>query len=50
MEKKDVIRGGSLKEHVGIIGNLLVITTASKEPFKKDIFTSWFVEVYKTLC
>ena len=27
-----------------------VITTTSREPFKKDLFTSWAVEIYITLC
>ena len=43
--KKDLIRGRVLKAHIGIIGTLPVITTASKEPFKKDLFTSWAIEV-----
>ena len=47
--KKHTIRKGALQEHIGTIGTLQVITTTSREPFKKDLFTSWVVEVYRTL-
>ena len=50
MEKKDVIKGGVLKAHIGTIGTLPMITTTSREPFKKDLFTSQNVEAYRTLC
>ena len=40
MSKRDVIRGGVLREHIGTIVNFLVITTSSREPFKKEYFTS----------
>ena len=50
MAKKDVIRGGALKAHIGTIETLPVIIATSREPFKKDHFTSWAVEVYRTLC
>ena len=39
-EKKNVIRGGALRAHIGTIGTLPVITVASREPFKKSLFTS----------
>lgn len=48
--KRDIIRGGALRAHIGTIGTLPVITTASKEPFKKSLFTSQAVEIYRTLC
>lgn len=48
--KKDVIRGGALRPHIGTIGTLLVLTAASREPFKKSLFTSRAIEIYRTLC
>ena len=48
--KRDIIRGGALRAHIGTIGTLPVITTASKEPFKKSLFTSRAIEIYRTLC
>ena len=32
------------------MGNFPVITTSSKEPLKKEYFTSWAIETYMTLC
>ena len=48
--KKDAIRGGALRTHIGTIGSLPVITAASREPFKMSLFTSRAVEIYRTLC
>ena len=48
--KKDVIRGGALRAHIGTIGTFPVITATSREPFKNDLSTSRVVEVYRTLC
>ena len=48
--KKDIIRGGALRAHIGTIGTLLVITATSREPFKNDLFTSQAVEISRTLC
>ena len=48
--KKDEIRKGALRAHIGTIGALPVITAASREPFKKSLFTSRAVEIYRTLC
>ena len=50
MEKKNVIRGGALRAHVGIIRTLPLFIATSREPFKKDIFTFWAIEMYRTLC
>ena len=47
--KKDIIRGGALREHIGTIGTFPVITATSREPFKKDLFTSQAMELYRTL-
>lgn len=49
MSKKDAISQGALRAHIGTIGNLPVIIASSREPFKKEYFTSWTVEAYKTL-
>ena len=38
--KKHEIRRGALKAHIGTIGALPIITTASRQPFKKSLFTS----------
>ncbi len=38
--RRDVVRGVALRAHIGTIGTLLVITIASREPFKKSLFTS----------
>ncbi len=35
MSKKDAVRQGALREHIGKIGTLPVITIVSKEPFKR---------------
>lgn len=48
--KKDVIRTGALRAYIGTIGTLPVITAASKEPFKKILFTSRTIKIYRTLC
>ena len=48
--KKDIIRGGALRTHIGTIGSLPVITAASREPFKMSLFTSRAIEIYRTLC
>ena len=50
MPKRDVIRGGALRAHIGTIRNFPVIIATSREPFKKDLFTSQVVEAYRTLC
>ena len=50
MSKKDVVRQGALKAHIGRIGTLLAITPSSREPFKKACFNARAVEIYRTLC
>ena len=50
MSKKDAIRNGALRERIGTTTNFLVITTSSREPFKKEYFTSQAMEAYRTLC
>ena len=50
MSKKDVIRHGAPKAHIGRIGALLAITPSSREPFKKVCFNVRVVEIYRTLC
>ena len=49
MSKKDVVRQGTLKAHIGKIGTLPVVTTSSREPFKKAYFNDRAVEIYITL-
>ena len=50
MIKKDAIRQGALKAHIGKIGTLSVITTASMKPFKKELFNSRAIQIYRSLC
>jgi len=50
MSKRNVIKGGALRAHIGTIVNFPVIVVASREPFKKQFFASQVVEAYKTLC
>jgi len=50
MSKKDAIRQGTLRAHIGKIGTLPAITTSSREPFKGAYFNTTVVEAYKTLC
>ena len=50
MSKRDVVRQGAPKAHLGRIGNLPAITSSSKEPFKKSCFNARAVEIYRTLC
>ena len=40
MSKRDVIRWGALRAHIGRIRNFPIIIVASREPFKKEYFTS----------
>lgn len=49
-EKKDEIRKGALRAHIRTMGAFPVIIVASREPFKRSLFTSWVVEIYRTLC
>ena len=50
MSNKDAIRQGAIRAHIGTIKKFLVITKSSREPFKKEYFTSRAVEAYMTLC
>ena len=50
LSKKDAIRQGALRAHIGTIGNFPIIITTSREPFKKEYFTTQVVEAYMTLC
>ena len=49
MLKKDVIRQGALKAHIGRVGALLAVTPSSREPFKKACFNVRAVEICRTL-
>ena len=50
MSKKEVIRKGGLRAHIGKIGNFLAIIAYSREPFKMAYFNTRAIEAYKTLC
>ena len=49
LSKKDKVRQGALREHLGSIRNFLLVTTSKKEPFKKEFFTSSSMEIYMTM-
>ena len=50
MSKKDIVRQGAQKEHIGKIKTLPAITTSSKETFKREYFNTKEMEIYRTLC
>lgn len=50
LSKKDKVRQGALRAHIGTIGNFMVITSSTMEYFKKGYFTFQVVEIYMNLC
>lgn len=50
LSRRDMIRQGALRAHIGTIGNFPVIIASSRELFEKEYFTSQAIEIYMTLC